>query len=120
MAVKSVLICDDDEGIIDVASIILSDAGYDVIAITESRDVLSHATKSNPQLILLDLWMPNMSGEEVTKELKRNPKTSNIPIIIISASRNTEDIAKRIGADHFICKPFDIDELEKVVKKYTD
>lgn len=120
MVVKSVLICDDDEGIIDVASIILSDAGYDVIAITESREVLSLATKSNPQLILLDLWMPNMSGEEVTKELKQNPKTSNIPIIIISASRNTEDIARRIGADHFICKPFDIDELEKVVKKYTD
>lgn len=120
MAEKSVLICDDDEGIVDVASIILSDAGYKVVAITESRDVVSHAKQLNPHLILLDLWMPNMSGEEVTKQLKQIPETSNIPIIIVSASRHTEDIAKRIGADHFICKPFDIDELETVVKKYTD
>ncbi|CAN5148253.1 N/A [soil metagenome] len=120
MQSKSVLICDDDEGIVDVASIILSDAGYNVVALTESRDVFDNVTRLNPRLILLDLWMPNMSGEEVTKQLKQNPKTSTIPIIIVSASRHTEDIARRIGADHFICKPFDIDELETVVKRYTD
>lgn len=117
---KAILICDDDEGIIDVATIILSDAGYNVVAMTESRDVLEKAKKVNPKLILLDLWMPNLSGEEVTKQLKENPETSNIPIIIVSASRHTPDIAKRIGADYFLCKPFDIDELETIVKRYTD
>ncbi|MBP7967014.1 response regulator transcription factor [Candidatus Woesebacteria bacterium] len=120
MSEKSILICDDDEGIVDVASIILTDAGYKVFAITESQKVMLNAKKINPQLILLDLWMPNLSGEEVTKQLKQTPETSNIPIIIVSASRNTEDIAKRIGADYFLCKPFDMEELETVVKKYTD
>ncbi len=120
MAGKTVLVCDDDEGIVDVAKIILSDAGFDVVAMTESRDVLTEAQKLLPKLILLDLWMPNMSGEEVTKQLKQHPKTSTIPIVIISASRHTEDIANRIGADYFICKPFDINELETIVKRYTD
>ena len=118
MSAKSILICDDDEGIVDVASIILKDAGYHVIELTESREIFDLVKKNKPDLILLDLWMPNLSGEEVTKQLKNNIDTNEIPIIILSSSRNTETIAKNIGADHFICKPFDIDELQTTVKQY--
>ncbi len=116
---KKILICDDDEGIVDVASIVLRDAGYDVTTLTTSEKIYSLVEKLQPDIILLDLWMPNISGEEITMQLKENEKTKHIPVVIVSASRKTEHIATRVGADDFMCKPFDIEELEAIVRKYT-
>lgn len=116
---KSVLVCDDDEGIIDVTTIILEDKGYKVIPINNCQEIFAKIEKSKPDVILLDLWMPNLTGEEITKELKKNKKLKNIPVIIVSASKDTEKVAKAAGADDFICKPFDIVELENMVEKHT-
>ena len=116
---KTVLICDDDEGIVDVATIILNDAGFNVIPVTSSLSVVDTVNKVKPDIILLDLWMPDLSGEELTKKLKSDPQTASIPIILVSASRDTEQIAVKAGANDFIKKPFDIDELEQYVRKYT-
>lgn len=116
---KKILICDDDEGIVDVVNIVLKDAGYDVTSITSSEKVFSIIDELKPDIILLDLWMPNISGEEITLRLKQQEHTKHIPIIIVSASRKTENIALKVGADDFMCKPFDIEELEEIVRKYT-
>ena len=64
--------------------------------------------------------MPNLSGEKIAKQLKDQEKTRHIPVIIMSASRKTEQTAKSAGADDYICKPFDIEELEEIVRKYTE
>lgn len=116
---KKILICDDDEGIVDVTRIVLTDAGYEVTCLTASDDIFQLVDTVQPDLILLDLWMPRISGEEITLKLKQDEHKCHIPIVIVSASRKTEYIARSIGADDFMSKPFDIEELETIVRKYT-
>ena len=118
MVQKHIIVCDDDEGIADVATIVLTEAGYFVTPLTKSSDIFQTIQEKRPHLILIDLWMPDMSGEEITRNLKENSDTKDIPIIIISANKNTSDVAEKAGANGFIDKPFDLDELERVVKKY--
>ena len=115
---KTVLICEDDEGIIDVTTIVLQEKGYKVIPLLDCQKVYEYVDALKPDIILLDLWMPDINGEEVTRTLKSNDHTKHIPIIIISANKDTEKIAKNAGADTFLCKPFDIEELEQTVERY--
>jgi CheY-like chemotaxis protein len=112
---KKVLICDDDEGIIDVATIVLQEKGYSVISLTQAEAIYELVAEHNPDIILLDLWMPDLGGDEITKKLKSDSSTKHIPIILFSASKSTEETAKQLGADAFLCKPFDIDELEEMI-----
>lgn len=119
MSNKCVLLCDDDEGIVDVSTIVLEEKGYCVIALTNPKQVLSTVAERRPDIILLDLWMPVISGEVLARELKLNPDTRHIPIIIISASKDTERIAGTVAADDFLCKPFDIEALEQMVFKHV-
>ncbi len=118
MTQKHVLICEDDTGILDVTSIVLEAKGYKVTALAESTDIMSIIKKECPDIILLDLWIAGKQGDEITRELKASADTKQIPIIIFSANKDTETIAKRAGADDFLTKPFDIDELEGMVDKY--
>lgn len=113
-----VLACDDDEGIVDIIRIVLEERGYDIQVTTKSEQVLDLIKQKKPDLILMDLWMPRLRGEEIVKKLKDNPDTAAIPIIVISASRDTVTIAKQIGADDYLSKPFDIEDLEKMVDGY--
>lgn len=115
---NKVLICEDDEGIIDVESTILKECGYDVKIVTDGRLVIDLINEVLPNLILLDLWMPNVTGEAIAKEVKNNPLTKNIPIIIVSANKDASQIAMSSGANDFIAKPFDIIDLENMVSKY--
>jgi DNA-binding response OmpR family regulator len=108
---KKVLICDDDEGILDMLAMILEDAGFETISEINSLNVNKLIEQEQPDLLLLDLWMPVLSGDQVLKMLKKNPETSNLPVIIISASIEGEKIATEAGANNFIAKPFDLDEL---------
>jgi CheY-like chemotaxis protein len=72
-----------------------------------------------PDLILLDIWMAGIDGREICKHLKNQSLTKYIPIILISANSDTEEIAKQAGADDFICKPFDMDNFLQKVAKYS-
>ncbi|MDQ3008735.1 MAG: response regulator [bacterium] len=113
-----VLICDDDPGIVDILSMILLEKGYEVTVCKNSEEVHDNVARKRPFVILLDLWMPGLSGEEITTSLKADPTTSTIPVIILSASKDTEVTAKQIGADDFLCKPFNITDIENIVEKY--
>ena len=115
---KKVLICDDDDGIVEVIKIVLEEKGYKVETLGSSEDVVEKINKVKPSLILLDLWMPHLTGQEIAVELRKDPITRNIPIVIISASSNTKRISQDIKASDCLLKPFDIDDLEKVVEKY--
>lgn len=116
---KHILVCDDDVGILDIISIILDEKGYAVIALSDSEQVVATVIHKKPDVILLDLSMPAISGDEITRRLKSDPATASIPIIISSANKDTEKIAQEAGANNFILKPFDIEELEKMVDQYT-
>ncbi|WP_238381738.1 response regulator [Mucilaginibacter pedocola] len=114
---KTILICDDDEGILDMLELILEETGYRIIPVKNSLLIYEEIEKQSPDLILLDLWMPVLSGDQVLRTLRKNPETNNIPVIVISASREGQRIANEAGADDFIAKPFDLDQLVNRVQK---
>lgn len=117
MKTKKILICDDDEGILDMLTLILEDYGYSVIAEPNSLLVKTKIEEIMPNLVLLDLWMPALSGDQVLRSLRKDPITKDVPVIVISASREGREIAAKAGASAFIAKPFDFDELILMVKK---
>lgn len=116
---KKIFIADDDPSIVEVIKIVLKDGGYNVVSTTSGRDVEKEIMKCRPDLILLDIWMSGFDGREITKKLKLNDQTRDIPIIVISALSDTRQIAKEIHAEGFLEKPFDIYTLLKKVKEYA-
>lgn len=118
MTKKKILICDDDEGIIDMLTFILEDTGHEIIPETNSLNVKSILAFERPDLVVLDLWMPVLSGDQVLKTIRTNPATTALPVIVISASRDGAEIAKDAGATDFLAKPFDVDDLLEKVNSY--
>lgn len=112
---KKILICDDDEGILDMLEMVFEDTSYEVIPEKNSLNIKNIVENQLPDLILLDLWMPLLSGDQVLKTIRKNPATKDLPVIIISASREGRQIATDAGASGFIAKPFDFDELMGMV-----
>lgn len=117
---KKVLICDDDEDILELMKIMLEDSGYDVSTSTSGKGIQEQSKKFRPDVLILDLWMPEVDGKDVTHLLKANRETKNIPIVVVSALTNCEKMAKEIGADDFLPKPFNMEDLIKKVKKHTN
>jgi CheY-like chemotaxis protein len=114
---KKILIADDDPGILEVMQLMLEDEGYEVITTVNGRTV--EAIKEHlPDLILLDIWMSGQDGRNICRGLKSKETTKHIPVIMVSANKDTEDIAKQAGADDFLSKPFDIENLLGKVKRY--
>lgn len=116
---KKILICDDDESIVEVIKIILESENFETATCNSGKGIERKVMEYNPDLIFLDIWMPGIDGKEVTKILKKNPKTSGIPVIVISALNDTKDVAQEAGADGFLSKPFEMEELISTAKKYT-
>nr|WP_294901073.1 response regulator [uncultured Pedobacter sp.] len=116
MSGKKILICDDDEGILDVLGLILEETGHTIISEINSLNVRAVMEQQNPDLIILDLWMPVLSGDQILQMIRKNPSYKDLPVIIISASRDGEQIATDAQANAFIAKPFDYDHLLEVVK----
>lgn len=115
---KKVLVADDDPGIVDVLQIILEEANYDVTTTTNGHTI-PIAQKLHPDLILLDVWMSGEDGREICKYLKSQRSTKSIPIIMISATRDLAESAKNAGAESFIAKPFQMDDLLAKVAQYV-
>ena len=95
---------------------------YDVIA-SEDGKILKSLDKHKPALILLDNWLSDWksdaTGEQLSQQIKSNPSTSHIPIIIVSAVSNIKEIAEAAGADGYLRKPFDLKELMDMVEKFA-
>lgn len=115
---KKIMICDDDMGILEVMQVVLDDAGYDVKIISSGKSIKDQISEWRPDMLFLDIWMPEIDGKQITKDLKEDPKFKLLPIITISALNDTEKISKEIGADDFLAKPFNIDDLLGKVEKY--
>lgn len=117
---KTILICDDDEGILDMLEIVLEGSGYHIVSVQNSLHLYEVIDREHPDLLLLDLWMPVLSGDQVLKSLRKNPKTHELPVIVISASRDGQQIAVDAGANDFMAKPFDLDLLLEKIQHYVD
>jgi CheY-like chemotaxis protein len=110
-----ILIYDDDLDILTVCKIILNQHNYRVETRTQSTAIISDIEQLNPDLILMDLWIPEIGGEKAVALIKNNMGTKHIPIILFSANSEIEKINKRIGADGFLKKPFEIITLLGVI-----
>jgi len=118
MSKKKILVADDDLAILDAIELILKDEGYKIEAVVNGQTI-QKVREHMPDLILLDIWMSDADGRDICKHLKSTDATKHIPIIICSANRHTKLIAKEAGADDFILKPFELEDLIATVKKYT-
>jgi len=116
---KKVLVVDDNAAILDALKIMLEDAGYEVETTVDGATV-KDIKEPLPDLVLLDIWMSGVDGRDVCRHLKSIPATKHIPVIMISAAKDTEQIAKDSGADDFISKPFQMDHLLAIVAKYVN
>lgn len=116
---KTILIAEDDPGILEIMRIVLANKGYSVVSVVDGKFLLKEVNRTSPNLILLDIWMPNIAGDKLVKILKASPETAKIPIVIVSALSEAAVIAKTVGADGFLEKPFDIEDLANIVKKYS-
>src|ERR1700761_5505889 len=120
MGIK-VMVIEDDTDIRETMVYALEDADYEVVSSDNAR-ILRQLHSHKPDLILLDNWLTDWksdaNGQQLSKELKSNPATSHIPIIIISAVSNIKEIAEAGLADDYLRKPFDLTELTAIVNKH--
>ncbi|MDF2517410.1 MAG: response regulator [Sphingobacterium sp.] len=115
---KTVLIFEDDTIILEVITVVLTDLGFQVEVSETSHDIIQKVESTEPNLILMDNWIPNIGGVEATRLLKADDRFKHIPVIYVSANNDIESLAARAGADDFLSKPFDLDDLEGIVNKY--
>ncbi len=113
---RRILAVDDDNDIVDIIKIILEDEGYEVLTLTNGRDVFKMISLSRPDLILLDVMLGGIDGRDICRAIKSDKLLSDIPIVMISASHNLHNILTEQGSPNdFLAKPFDIDILIKKV-----
>lgn len=117
MSSKTILIFDDDTNILEICSIVLEDLGYHVAVSETSHNVIERVEEIQPDLILMDNWIPKIGGVAATQRLKAHPVCRDIPVIFLSANHDLEKLAQDAGADTFLEKPFDLDVLEQVVEE---
>ena len=117
MAVRKILVVDDEPDIVTVVSKILEVRGYQVITAASGQEGFKKAKEEKPDLILLDILMPEMNGDEVYSELLKYQDTKDIPVIIFSASqkKDLEEKCIALGVTDFVKKPFEADHLLKVI-----
>ena len=113
-----VMVVDDEPAILDVLRLILEDDGYEVVTATRQDEIRTDQTR--PDLILLDIWLSGVNGKEICRQLKGDPATRHIPVILVSANRDTAAIAEDCGADGSISKPFDLDAVLDLVRHHLD
>lgn len=115
--VKRILIADDNPGILEVVTIILETEGYEVKTTDNPQQVLA-AGEYQPGLILLDIWMSGSDGRHICRQLKTNEATRTIPVVLMSANSDLQAIAREAGADGYIAKPFEIEDLIQQIRSF--
>ena|SRR5260221_4819815 len=115
---KKILIVDDDKDILEPLAIILESYGYVVQAITKGKLVSTRVTLFHPDIILLDILMSGSDGRTICKKLKSDKNTQNIRIIMMSAHPYADRDSKDAGADDFLAKPFETQELLGMLNKH--
>jgi len=109
----AILVADDDMDVRDLVAFKLEQAGYDVVAVDNGLAALAAATRNPPDLVVLDVMMPGMSGIDVCRQLRLDQGTRSLPIILLTARAQEGDVEVGFGAgaDDYIVKPFSPREL---------
>jgi DNA-binding response OmpR family regulator len=115
---QTILVAEDQQHIRSLIEYKLKNSGYTVVSAEDGRSALEKAGQILPDLILLDVMMPLLTGFEVLASLKSNEKTRSIPILMVTAQSKEDEVLKglELGADDYITKPFSPNELAARVK----
>jgi len=110
---KTIMVVDDNPDIITIVRTILEGKGYSVLSATSGAELLNMLKTQKPDLIILDIMMPEMDGLEVLSRLKGLTETASIPVILLTAKVQYEDVlgGYKLGADYYITKPFTSTQL---------
>jgi DNA-binding response OmpR family regulator len=112
---KKIIIFDDDEDILSICSFILEEQGWEVYGFTDCNKITEKVSAILPNVILMDNWIPDDGGIIATQTLKKDEALKNIPVIYFSANSDIELLANHAGAETYLAKPFDLEELERVI-----
>lgn len=108
MSKKKILVVEDEESLLKLESILLTSKGYEVIGVPNGKAALDAIDEQKPDLVLLDIMLPEIDGFEVCRRIKNNQQTRDIPVIMLTAKKSREDMTRgeNVGADWYITKPF--------------
>jgi DNA-binding response OmpR family regulator len=114
-----VLVVDDDEIIRQLIAVNLTLEGFDVVTAVDGRDCLEKVVEANPDVITLDVMMPRLDGWVTATQLRRNPETAGMKVVLITARAQEDDKSRgrEIGVDAYLTKPFDPAEMIRVVRE---
>jgi CheY-like chemotaxis protein len=117
---KTVLIIEDNEDILDNTTEILELANFKAVAARNGREGIDMALKSNPDIILCDIMMPEVNGYEVFEELRKNPITKDKPFIFVTASVEKKEVeaALTLGVNAYLKKPYDSEDLIRTINVF--
>lgn len=103
-----ILVADDEPHILKLVSFTLSNHGHEVLTVTDGKAAVEAAEREKPDLVLLDVMMPEMNGYEAARLIKENPATKDIPVVMLSAKSQQYEIRQGLdcGAEEYVCKPF--------------
>lgn len=119
MSQKRIFIADDDADILEVTQLILEMAGYSVTTCRIFHQIEEKLLNESYDFILLDIWMSGVDGRDICKSIKKNEKTSYVPIVLFSANKAMKMSALSAGANDFMEKPFDRTTLLNLILKHT-
>lgn len=113
---KRILIIEDEQDIVDIATIILEDEGYEVCSLTDFAGYENKVSDSHADLVLLDLNLGRYHGKDICKYIKGNAGLKQMSVVLMSANKDIKAVKDEAGADAYICKPFDLDDFLNVIK----
>jgi len=119
MTQKTVLIIEDEEDAAELFSEMMRVSGFRVLKTSKSKPAISMMTEDKPDLVLLDIMMPEISGLEILREMRRDPNLSDVPVIVLTAKSMPADIKNGMeaGASTYITKPVGFQELKEAVER---
>lgn len=112
---RKVMIFDDDEDILSICSYVLEEKGWQVHTFPNCCEVVEQVTAIRPDVILMDNWIPEEGGIVATQLLKQSEELRSIPVIYFSANSDIEKLSEQAGAEAYLAKPFDLDDLLNIV-----
>lgn len=112
---KKIIIFDDDEDILSVCTYVLEEQGWDVHVFTDCNQIIDKVSSVMPDVILMDNWIPDTGGIIATQALKNNGALKSIPVVYFSANSDIQLLAKQAGAEAYIAKPFDLEDMERII-----
>jgi CheY-like chemotaxis protein len=117
---NKILIVDDNEDVVTTYRVVLERMGFEVDTARDGNECIERIESARPDMVLLDVLLPGLSGSEVCRLIKETARTQTIPVVAITASlaADTRVRMAEVGADEFLLKPIDVSDLNRVIKRF--